>query len=246
MFTRMSAFGIMLALVLTSVFPQVFASFQPVTKAAAAADPYEQRFMELWEDLHNPDNGYTSPEGIPYHSIETLIVEAPDYGHVTTSEALSYYMWIEAMYGKFTGDFSEFEKAWDITEKYMIPTESDQPNTSMSKYDANSPATYAGEWEEPSMYPSELIFNAPVGDDPIHNQLVSAYGTNTIYGMHWLLDVDNWYGYGTRGDGRTSPSYINTFQRGQQESTWETIPQPCWDAMNFGGQNGYLDLFTGD
>ena len=139
---------------------------QPVTKAAAAADPKEQRHGTMGRSSQSGQRLYKS-RGIPYHSIETLIVEAPDYGHVTTSEALSYYMWIEAMYGKFTGDFSEFEKAWDITEKYMIPTESDQPSASMAKYDPNSPATYAAEWEEPSMYPSELIFGAPVGDDPI-------------------------------------------------------------------------------
>ncbi len=214
--------------------------------AAAETDTYQERFLELWEDLHDPANGYFSEDGIPYHSIETLMVEAPDYGHVTTSEALSYYMWLEAMYGKFTGDFSGFAKAWDTAETYMIPTEQDQPNTSMSRYTASKPATYAPEWEDPGMYPAELDFGAAVGTDPIHNELVSAYGTSTIYGMHWLLDVDNWYGFGSRGDGTSKPSYINTFQRGSQESTWETIPQPCWDEMNFGGENGFLDLFTGD
>nr|WP_066714161.1 glycoside hydrolase family 48 protein [Clostridium sp. Marseille-P299] len=213
---------------------------------AASEDAYQQRFLDLWGDLHDPNNGYFSDQGIPYHSIETLIVEAPDYGHVTTSEALSYYMWLEAMYGKFTGDFSGFEKAWDVTETYMIPTEEDQPNTSMSKYTASKPATYAPEWQDPSQYPAVLDFTAAVGVDPISNDLVSTYGTSTIYGMHWLLDVDNWYGFGSRGDGTSKPSYINTFQRGEQESTWETIPQPSWDAMNFGGVNGFLDIFTGD
>jgi len=213
---------------------------------AATEDPYKQRFMEIWEELHDSSNGYFSKEGVPYHSIETLLVEAPDYGHVTTSEALSYYMWLEAMYGKFTGDFTGFEEAWNVTETYMIPTEADQPNTSMSKYNASKPATYAPEWEDPSSYPAQLNFSAAVGRDPIHSDLVSTYGTNTLYGMHWLLDVDNWYGYGSRGDGTTTPSYINTFQRGEQESTWETIPQPCWDDMSFGGKNGYLDLFVGD
>lgn len=221
-----------------------------VTKASeikvSDVDPYQSRFLELWEELHDPSNGYFSSHGIPYHSIETLIVEAPDYGHVTTSEALSYYMWLEAMYGKFTGDFSTFYKAWETAEKYLIPTEKDQPNDSMSKYDPNKPATYAPEYELPNYYPAPLDFSAPVGKDPIHNELVSTYGTSTIYGMHWLLDVDNWYGYGVRGDGTGSPSYINTFQRGEQESTWETIPHPSWEAMNFGGRNGFLDLFTGD
>ncbi len=233
------AFAIMLG-ICSAMLPQG----RPVT--VSAEDAYQQRFMELWGELHDSSNGYFSKEGIPYHSIETLIVEAPDYGHVTTSEALSYYMWLEAMYGKFTGDFTGFEEAWDITEKYMIPTEKDQPNTSMSKYTASKPATYAPEWEDPSRYPAQLDQSAAVGRDPIHNELVSAYGTSTIYGMHWLLDVDNWYGYGSRGDGTTRPSYINTFQRGKQESTWETVPQPCWDNLKFGGENGFLDLFTGD
>lgn len=61
-----------------------------------------------------------------------------------------------------------------------------------------------------------------------------------------LLDIDNWYGFGSCGDGTSSPSFINTFQRGAEESTWETIPQPSWDEMNFGIANGFLDLFTRD
>ena len=77
-----------------------------LTAYAASDNPYKQRFLEIWEELHDPANGYFSSHGIPYHSIETLIIEAPDYGHVTTSEAMSYYLWLEAMYGKFTGDFS--------------------------------------------------------------------------------------------------------------------------------------------
>lgn len=221
-------------------------SFAETMTLEQEEDIYKTRFLELWEDIHNEKNGYFSELGIPYHSVETLIAEATDYGHVTTSEALSYYMWLEAMYGKFTGDFSEFEEAWRITEEYMIPSEEDQPNASMKNYNANKPATFAPEWEVPELYPAELDFSAAVGKDPIHDELVSAYGTSTIYGMHWLLDVDNWYGYGQRGDGETSPSFINTFQRGTQESTFETIPQPSWDEMTFGGENGYLDLFTGD
>ncbi len=241
-FKKVLVFGILSA-TLVSTLPNPVPAH---VAAEASEDTYRERFLELWEDLHDPANGYFSEEGIPYHSVETLMVEAPDYGHVTTSEALSYYMWLEAMYGKFTGDFNGFAEAWETAETYMIPTEQDQPNTSMSRYTASKPATYAPEGEDPSMYPAQLDFEAAVGSDPIHNELVSAYGTSTIYGMHWLLDVDNWYGFGSRGDGTTKPSYINTFQRGSQESTWETIPQPCWDEMNFGGENGYLDLFTGD
>jgi hypothetical protein len=235
------------ALVIAALPQALFSSILSAQQIACAAeDEYQQRFMDLWNDLHNQENGYFSEEGVPYHSSETLIVEAPDYGHVTTSEAFSYYMWLEAMYGKFTGDFSEFSTAWDTAEKYMIPTEKDQPEESMSMYNANSPGTYAPEWELPSMYPSKLEFGSAVGRDPINAELILAYGTGTMYGMHWLVDVDNWYGFGSRGDGVTKPSYINTFQRGREESTWETIPQPCWDDMKTGGKNGFLDLFTGD
>lgn len=85
-----------------------------------------------------------------------------------------------------------------------------------------------------------------MGTDPIAGELKSAYGTDDVYGMHWLLDVDNVYGFGRCGDGTTKPAYINTFQRGSSESTWETIPQPSCDTFAHGGPNGYLDLFTGD
>jgi hypothetical protein len=71
--------------------------------------------------------------------------------------------------------------------------------------------------------------------------------------MHWLLDVDNVYGYGnTAGTGAENgptapgPCYINSYQRGAQESVWETIPQPCTDLFKYGGPNGYLDLFIKD
>ncbi len=236
----------MLSTTLTSLLLFRTAGESTAEAATASADIYRDRFLELREEIHDSSNGYFSPQGIPYHSIETLMVEAPDYGHVTTSEALSYYMWLEAVYGKFTGDFSGFKTAWDTAETYMIPSALDQPNSSMSQYNAGKPATYAPEWELPSLYPAQLDFNAAVGVDPISSDLTSTYGTSTMYGMHWLLDVDNWYGYGSRGDGITTPSYINTFQRGKEESTWETIPQPCWDDMTFGGTNGYLDLFVGD
>lgn len=236
--------GICVFMVFLMISVAVF-SPQPGSKAATS-DEYEQRFTTLWGKIHDPNNGYFSSKGIPYHSPETLNVEATDYGHLTTSEALSYYIWLEAMYGKFTGDFTNFATAWNTAETYMIPSDKDQLNTSMSKYTANKPAAYAPEWELPSMYPAKLDFNAAVGSDPIHNELVTAYGTYLMYGMHWLLDVDNWYGYGQRGDGVGIPSFINTFQRGKQESTWETVPQPSWDAFKYGGKNGYLDLFTQD
>ncbi|MEU7382754.1 MULTISPECIES: glycoside hydrolase family 48 protein [unclassified Streptomyces] len=217
----------------------------------AGSKAYDARFLDLYGKITNPANGYFSPDGIPYHSVETLIVEAPDHGHETTSEAYSYLLWLQAMYGKVTGDWSKFNGAWGIMEKYMIPTHADQATNSF--YTASKPATYAPEYDTPNEYPAKLDTGASVGSDPIAGELKSAYGTDDIYGMHWIEDVDNVYGYGNTPGGQCEagptakgPSYINTFQRGPEESVWETVPQPTCDAFKYGGKNGYLDLFTGD
>ncbi len=216
----------------------------------ASNGAYEDRFLSLYDKITDPANGYFSKEGIPYHSVETLMVEAPDQGHETTSEAYSYLIWMQAAYGRVTGDWSKFNGAWALMEKYMIPTHADQPTNSF--YNAGKPATYAAEHDLPEQYPSQIDSSVPVGQDPIASELKSAYGTDDIYGMHWLQDVDNVYGYGdTPGGGCETgpghaPSYINSYQRGPQESVWETIPQPTCDKFAYGGRNGYLDLFIKD
>lgn len=199
----------------------------------------------MYSELKDPANGYFSPEGVPYHSIETLIVEAPDHGHETTSETYSYWLWLEAMYGKVTCNWTPLNAAWTKMEQTIIPTTAQQPTNSF--YNPAKPATYAAEYDLPSQYPSQLNAGVSVGVDPIANELKTTYGTSDVYGMHWLLDVDNWYGFGNRGDGTSKPAYINTFQRGPQESVWETVPHPSWDSFNWGKPSqGYLSLFTGD
>ncbi|MFG6456305.1 glycoside hydrolase family 48 protein [Roseateles sp. BYS96W] len=215
--------------------------------SAQAQTDYNQRFLTQYNKIKNPANGYFSAEGVPYHSVETLIVEAPDHGHETTSEAYSFWLWLEAQYGRVTGDWGPLNAAWANMEKYIIPGTKDQPTNSF--YNATKPASYAGEYALPKNYPSPLEFSTPVGQDPIGNELASTYGSRDIYGMHWLIDVDNWYGYGFCGDGVTKPAYINTFQRGAQESVWETVPHPSCETFKWGrtgGTQGFLSLFTGD
>lgn len=73
--------------------------------------------------MHDPNNGYFSKQGIPYHCRESLIVEGPLRGTDSVSETVSYYMWNEALYGKFTGDWDPLVKAWEIMEKYFIPSD---------------------------------------------------------------------------------------------------------------------------
>jgi hypothetical protein len=208
--------------------------------AGGDVDPvWIDRFMEQYDNVKN--SGYFSSHGIPYHSIETLIVEAPDYGHVTTSEAFSYWLWMEANYGRITGDWGPFNQAWQTMETFIIPGSADQPSAG-----APGDAIYAAEHPQPNLYPSPLDSSVPVGQDPLRGELQGTYGTGQIYGMHWLLDVDNAYGYGHCGDGVTSPAYINTFQRGEQESVWETVPHPSCETFDFGGPIGFLNLFISD
>lgn len=218
------------------------------TTKAATTSPEETRFLTLYNQIKDPANGYFSPEGIPYHSVETLISEAPDYGHMTTSEAYSYWMWLEALYGHYTGNWSTLEAAWDNMEKFIIPVnegDGKEEQPTMSYYNPNSPATYAAEYNQPDKYPSELNGKYPAGKDPIDAELRATYGNNQTYLMHWLVDVDNWYGFGNLLNSSHTATYVNTFQRGEQESVWEAVPHPSQDDKSFGKTGeGFMSIFT--
>jgi hypothetical protein len=215
-----------------------------VTEAAASgsASGYDAWFLSLYNIIKNPANGYFSPKGIPYHSVETLIVEAPDYGHETTSETYSYWLWMEADFGRVTGDWTGFNNAWANMEQFMIPSAAQQPGQNV--YNASSPATYGPVMPQPNNYPVALNSAVKAGSDPLAAELQTTYGTSNLYGPAWIMDTDNKYGFGQCEDGTSTPSLINTFQRGPQESVWDTVPQPDCDMFKFGGPNGFLDLFN--
>ncbi|MCW2935088.1 MAG: cellulose 1,4-beta-cellobiosidase [Actinomycetia bacterium] len=211
--------------------------------AAASATGYDQWFLNLYDDITNPGNGYFSPLGIPYHSVEELIVEAPDYGHETTSETYSYWLWLAADYGRVSGDWTEFNTAWSNMQQYMIPNAANQPGC--SAYNASSPATYGPEEPSPAGYPVALNSSVPVGSDPLYSELNSTYGNCDIYAPMWIMDTDNRYGFGQQEDGISTPSFINTFQRGSEESVWDTVDQPDWDTLKYGETgSGFLGLFN--
>lgn len=226
--------------------------YTPVADTVRAENPeltqYESQFMDLYDKIKDPGSGYFREfDGllVPYHSVENLIVEAPDTGHATTSEAYSYYLWLEASYGRLSGDWDPFNEAWESMEAFIIPGTEDQPTN--EAYDPSDPATYIPESLEPGDYPMPLTEGVEVGEDPLADELSSTYGTDEIYGMHWLLDVDNVYGYGFCGDGSDdAPGYINTFQRGSNESVWETVPHPSCETFEHGAENGYVDLYVDD
>jgi hypothetical protein len=236
----------------------VRAQAAPYLQGSCPPSPMQNRFLQQWQSMVRSATGTVNPNGyfrqigtdlIPYHSIETLLIEAPDHGHQLSSETWSYLLWLAAQYANYTGDFSYYRDVWDNIEQYAIPSALDQPN---GGYNAASPAQYAGEFALPSSYPAPLNPSVPAGQDPFYSELLSTYGNRQIYGMHWLFDGDNFYGFGNRNDGTSPVAYINTFQRGPQESTWETIPQPSWDTQRWGvksptgtGYLGFGPLFVG-
>src|SRR5205807_2415307 len=154
-----------------------YTSGASVVTETGAMGAYEQRFLTLYNKITNPANGYFSPLGIPYHSVETLIVEAPDYGHETTSEAWSYDIYLQAMYGNISGDWTKFNAAWGLMEQYMIPTHADQPTN--SAYNPSSPAQYAPEAPQPDQYPVAINSSVPSGQDPLAAEPQAAAGTGT-------------------------------------------------------------------
>ena len=201
-------------------------------------DTYKNMFDSLYDDVvtNGTANGYLSKDGVPYHAVETVIVEAPDYGHETTSEAMSYLVWIAAMKDNLSGKSGELAKAWKTME-VMIPSEQ---SGFMKKTEPS--ATYSDEWELPEKYPTDMM-SGNTGLNPIHKNFCSAYGSdNGLYLLHWLADVDDWYGFGG-GSGKFT--FINTFQRGEQESCFETIPQGCIEELKYGMEGrGIKGAFT--
>ncbi|MBQ7012309.1 MAG: cellulose 1,4-beta-cellobiosidase [Oscillospiraceae bacterium] len=232
------------------------------TKAEAFGDDtYAERFLSLYDDVmtNGQANGYLSSKntvsggfGIPYHAVEEVIVEAPDYGHVNTSEAMSYLVWIAAMRDniaknktalvdegnlEYTADLA---KAWKTMEK-MIPTVQDN----FWGQGAQVSAQYCGEYDMPEDCPDLHAADASkTASNPIHSLFTSAYSSDKgLYLMHWLGDVDNWYGF---GEG-TNFTFINTFQRGEQESCWETVPHPCVEEKKYGNEaKGMKGIFNRD
>ena len=202
-------------------------------------DTYKNMFYSLYDDVvtKGKENGYLSKEGIPYHAVETVVVEAPDYGHETTSEAMSYLVWIAAMKDNLDGESGEVAKAWKTME-VMIPS---VQKGFMQKTEPS--ATYSDEWELPEKYPTDMM-TGNTGLNPIHKNFCSAYGSDDgLYLLHWLADVDDWYGFGGGNGGFT---FINTFQRGEEESCFETVPQGCVEELKYGmaGTKGIKGIFT--
>ncbi|MDE6775020.1 MAG: cellulose 1,4-beta-cellobiosidase, partial [Ruminococcus sp.] len=232
----------------TAIIPAFASAATEYATEGGANESYAAMFESLYDDVitNGVANGYMSDKtngdsfGIPYHSVEELCVEAPDYGHETTSEAMSYMAWITAMHdvladkGIINASSKDLEKGWHTVEAII-------PGWSKNAYGANTDygsiwklerlkADPAAEGDLPSDYPVPQYGGDAV--NPIFNDMKTAYGNdNGYYLMHWLGDVDDWYGF---GGGKGQFTFINTFQRGKEESCFETVPQPCLEELKYG------------
>ncbi len=271
------------AMTCSAVLPTAASAAGTRTKDEAYGDEtYAQRFMSLYDDVitEGQANGYLSKNsvadggfGVPYHSVEELVIEAPDYGHETTSEALSYMVWVAAMRDHIvdqankgnisvkgvkdasTETVGDLTKAWLTMEASMIPDTQGSSQYNFMGLGGGLSATYSDEWEQIELYPTDMK-QGNNAVNPIHAEFCSKYGSDKgLYLMHWLADVDDWYGYKKANGGQGAQTklggdfyLINTFQRGEQESCWETIPHACVDMHNKGygirGNGGMKGFFN--
>ncbi|MBP3379287.1 MAG: cellulose 1,4-beta-cellobiosidase [Ruminococcus sp.] len=258
----------------TAIVPAFASGANQYATENGANESYAAMFESLYDDVivNGEANGYMSKQnnggnsyGIPYHSVETLCVEAPDYGHETTSEAMSYMAWITAMHDVLAKQglidpvsSNELEKGWGTLEA-MIPGANKTKGTKSAKYETifqqdRLKADPAAEENDPSKYPVPQFGGEAI--NPIYNDMKSAYNSEGegYYLMHWLADVNDWYGFGGGDPGTETGSFqfINTFQRGEEESCFETVPQPCIEDLEFGmasndkdNGNGIKAIFNG-
>lgn len=216
---------------------------------------YLNRFKTIYDMVHNVNNQYfgpqtgSAPRVLPRHTpgVDSIIInEAPDYGGETVSETASFWVGLEAWNGYVSGqlgtpDWSGYNNAWNKIEQYYIPSATNQP---IAVYNPASPADYTPEGDLPSDYPRLGQPNAAKGADPLADELESTYGNKRMYLMHWIIDVEGAYNF-HNGDGATKNVYINTYERGMQESSFETVTHSCWnDWQNGGSQYGYEPLYT--
>ncbi|MGH2343377.1 glycoside hydrolase family 48 protein [Segnochrobactraceae bacterium EtOH-i3] len=207
------------------------------------------RFNWTYDLLKDTDNGYFGPTTgadafrVPYHAKErAIIVEAPDWTHESVSETVSYWVKLEAWKYVVSDDATGLQAAWQSINDIWIPDTQGQP---WGDYTPNSPAAYAPDPLTLSATPVAASTAITVGADPLFSVLQTAYGTKSVYLMHWLIDVDGDYGF-HNPDGGTKNVFINNYQRGPVEDGLATITHGCYEDWTNGGgsQYGFLPIYN--
>ena len=205
--------GVLAAAMSASAIVPTFASAaNEYATEGGANESYAKMFESLYDDVitNGEKNGYLSKNnngsgsfGIPYHAVETLCVEAPDYGHETTSEAMSYMAWVTAMHdvladkGVISGSTGDLQKGWKTLEALIPGWSANAYAGEKGEIDYSSlwklekvKADTTTEEPEPSGYPAKQ--NGVDAYNPIFKDFKSAYGSdNGYYLMHWLADVED-------------------------------------------------------
>lgn len=213
----------------------------------ASGDTYLGRFKTAYSTIMNTDTGYFGPPtgakafSVPYHMLEHIIVEAPDWGQESVSETASFWSKLSAWNGIITGDTTDYVRSWQTIEDVFIPSDTDQP---WGAYTPNSPAQVivdAQTLQDTPLAPSTTL---TAGADPLYAPLKSAYGTSSLYLMHWLYDIDGVYGF-HKADGSKQCVPINNYQRGPVEDGWATITHASWEDFANGGTtaSGFLAIY---
>lgn len=200
---------------------------------------YLERFLWAFDKYHDRDNGYFGPptgpnaKRVPYHAIEkAIVVEAPDWTHESVSETASFHVKAAAWHYIITGDATELNEAWKAIVDLWIPNTKGQP---WGDYDyVNSSSTVVPEAHRLQDTPVNPWSTPKAGPDPLYMSLKNAYGTDEVFLMHWLIDVDGDYGF-KNPDGSKQIVFINNYQRGAVEDGMATITHGVYDDFANGG-----------
>ena len=229
----------------TAVFPTAVFAGEPQNDLT-----YAEMFKSLYDDVitNGRTNGYFSAPknnysfALPYHAIEEFCVDDVDYGHETTSNDAAYLVQVAALHdvlvkqGRISGSADNIVKSWGTLEE-MIPCSanyaygSDKIKGILWKPEEQKSDSYP-DGENPDDYPIPTTAFGSYGKNPLYNILKTAYSSDGGYYItHRLIDTDDWYGFG-----EGSSAYINLFQRGVNESCYETVPQPCLEEFKYGNE----------
>lgn len=231
------------------------------TISAAAADTYLERHINVYYlvTTTNKSQYFGPPTGanahtIPYHAVEQLIVEAPDYGHESVSETVSFWVKLEAYHmAAVPTSATAYNSVWSLIDSTYVPSSALQP-TVTGYYNPANPASFIPGETTTTAYPAPVnnlgSYNgtgSPIvtGADPLASGLLASYSSPTVYLMHWIWDVDGEYGF-HNGDNTTTMVAINSFERGLSESVWLAVMHPEWEDFANGGnssQGGYSGLY---
>ena len=222
-------------------------------KAAVADGEYAAALPRPVRQDQGPGQRLLQPEGIPYHSVETLIVEAPDYGHETTSEA---YSLLDLARGAVRPGHrglgavqQRLGRPWRSTSSRRT---ADQPTNSF--YNPIEPGDVrARSTTSPSSTRRSSSSGVTVGTGPDRRRAE----VHLRHRRHLRHALARWTSTTTtasararqvRGAARPTPARPTSTPSSAARRSRSGRPSRSRPATTFkyGGPNGYLDLFTKD